>query len=114
MTSAHILERKFSQDLTVGSLSQEYEFIEQSRVVAVYLHFTEDITETVTVTRISRHSDEYNVMANRKVLDDVSDYIFHPEWHLMLTKGDKIRVECTNANELGTVYGIIHIEGGVK
>jgi hypothetical protein len=95
-------------------LSQSYEFIEQSRVKAVYIKASVNITETITITRVSRNGSSYNVLLDTKTLNSESNYIFHPEWDLRLLKGDSILVQCTNANTTGTVYGTIHIEGGVK
>lgn len=114
MPSQHTIERTFTQALSSGALFQEYEFLEQSRIIAVYMNFSVSITETVVITRVPIAGAEYSVRLNRKVLDDTTDYIFHPEWDVILIKGDIIRIECTNANSTGTIYGILHIEGGIR
>lgn len=109
----HTVQKHFTQNLAAGALSQDYRFHTQARIKAIHLSFSETVTETVTVTRVDSLGNEYNTAGSTKTLDDNDDYIFHPEWDLILVKGDTIRIECTNANEVGVVYGTIHIEGGI-
>ena len=109
----HTLQRHFSQDLTAGALLEDFIFHTQARIRAVHLSFTTPVTETVTITRVDSSGNPYNTSGSTKDLEDNEDYIFHPEWDLILIKGDRIRVECTNANTTGIVYGTIHIEGGI-
>ncbi len=108
----HTLEEIFIQSLASGPLLKSYPCNKQVRLISVQLKFSTPVTETVTITRVSAHGDEYNVNIATEDLDSNSSYIFHPCWEVILILGDSIKIECTNANLTGIVYGTVHIEGG--
>ncbi len=108
----HITERIFSQSLVSAALDQSFDFIEQVRVVGIYLKVSTNITETITVSRVSSNGSNYTVPLRIKTLNNESSYSFAPEFDCVLLKGDSLRVQCTNANVTGTIYGTIHVEGG--
>ena len=109
-----IQEQIFSQSLVSAALNVSYDYVEDGTVQAIYLNFSTSITETITITKVSRHGANYNILLDTNTLNAESSYIFHPEWKVVLKKGDSIKVQCTNANTTGTVYGTIHFEGGIN
>lgn len=109
-----IQERPFTQALTGGALTETVVYGENGTIKAIYINFSTNITETVTITRLSRLGTNYNILLDTKTLNSESSYIFHPDWDVVLIKGDSIKIQVTNANTTGTAYGLCHFEGGVN
>lgn len=108
-----IQEQIFSQSLVSGALDKSYDYVEDGQIVSIYIKASTNITETITITRVSRHGSNYNIVVDTKTLNGESSYWFHPTG-LVLKKGDSIRIQCTNANLTGTTYGTVHFEGGIN
>lgn len=107
-----IQEAKFTQILSAGSLTFTNDYVEPGSIKGIYINFSTNVTETITITRVSQWGTNYNLLCDTKTLNGESSYIFHPSWDLVLLKGDSIKVTCTNANLTGTLYGLCHFEGG--
>lgn len=105
----------FSQSLASGALNNSYYFNEDGTVQVIYLKFSTSITETVTITRTSAAGgSNYDIVVATENLSGATSYIFHPCYNLVLKKGDNIKIQCTNANVTGTVYGTLHFEAGIN
>lgn len=109
-----IQEQKFSQNLASAPLSVSQDYVEDGTINAIYFSATVTIIETITITRVSRHGAQYNCLLKTVNLNNEQYYVYHPESNIVIKKGDSIKVQCTNANILGTMNGIIHFEGGVN
>lgn len=107
-----IQEASYIQALTGAALSQNFAYNEHGMLNAVYIKATVAITETITITRKSRLGSSYDIVLDTRTLNSEQNYIFHPNWNVVLFRGDSIQIQCTNANLTGTVNGIIHFEGG--
>ena len=108
----HTLERIFSQSLVSAALNQSYDFAQETSIKAIYLKASTNITETITITLISPNGSNYDIILDTKTLNAEQNYVFHPLWDLNIIKGASIKIQCTNANITGTIYGTLHAEGG--
>ena len=69
---------------------------------------SENITETITITLDSAKGSTYDVVLKKVTLIGKQDYVFTPEeGDADLQDGDEIKVECTAANDTGSIYGIV-------
>lgn len=99
-----------SQDLSLGEMSQDFEFNAAVKLVTVYIKSSLPITEEVTISFISSSGNNYNTVIDSKVMQLESSYVFAAAGDIALTEGDKIRVEVTNANLSGVVYATVKAE----
>lgn len=100
-------DKTFSQNLASGALSYTSNYGRRFKLESVCLHASVAITETVTVTLDSVNGSNYDVVLAKVNLSAEQDFVFRPQGELNLQLGDEIKVQCTNANTTGTVYGII-------
>lgn len=110
-----IQEQKFSQNLVSAPLSVIQDYTEDGTLIGVYLGASVAITETVTITKVSRFGSVYNHVLKTADLNGDQYVRFCPaDEKIVIKKGDSVKVQCTNANTTGVVYGIIQFEGGVN
>ncbi|RLC88223.1 MAG: hypothetical protein DRJ03_03500 [Chloroflexi bacterium] len=101
---AIVLRKKATADLTSAALAQTFEFQYDVELVAVLLHASEAITETVSVTFDSKDGANYDTLLDSTDLTAETDYVFRPTEPQVFQKGDKVSAACTNANTTGSVY----------
>jgi hypothetical protein len=93
-----------SQDLSSGALAYTSSIGRKFKLEEVVLHASVAITETVTITRDSKHGVNYDqVLAKRSMVGE-QDFIFRPSGECNFQDGDEIKIQCTNANTTGVVY----------
>ena len=97
----------FSQDLTAAALSYTTSINRKVKIEQVTLQASEAITETITITLDSVNGANYDVILRKRSLSAEQSFVYRPEGELNLQKGDKLKIECTDANSTGTVYGIL-------
>lgn len=93
-----------SQNLALGALSYVTAIGRKFRVENVILRASVPITETITITLDSINGANYDTVLHTSDLIDGQDFVWRPQGELNLQNGDEIRVQCTNANLVGTVY----------
>lgn len=99
----------FKSDLTTELSSTALSYTSSSnnrkfKLSELTIHFSGAITETVTVTRVSGVSSNYNsVLAKRSMVAE-QDFVFRPQGKCDFQSGDEVKVECTNANTMGIGY----------
>ena len=97
----------FSQDLSTAALSHTTSIGRAFRLDKVHLRASQNITETVTVTGISKDGTAYNSVLRSRTLSAQRDFVFRPDGEDTYRAGDEIKVECTNSNGTGTVSGAV-------
>lgn len=102
--------KSFTQDLTSGSLSSEFSFLEPVRLNQVLINASVNITETITVTLKSNFGTNYDVILDKATLESEGDYAYIPDRRPFIAEGDSLLIECTNANTTGTIYGTYQVE----
>jgi hypothetical protein len=80
-------------------------------LLGVFLHSSVNITETVTVTRVSADGSTYDVVLNTSNLTSASNYVYVPTFPVPIQRGDSIKVTCTAANTTGVVYATVILGG---
>lgn len=97
-----------SQDLSAGTLSYTTSSSNRKwKLDSVVIHFSQTITETVTITRDSKHGANYDHILAKRSLVAEQDFRFTPSGEENFQDGDELKVQCTNANLTGVAYVII-------
>ena len=96
----------FTQDLSAAALSFTTSFPNKPfRVLWISLKATQAISETVTITIDSKTGATYDFQGNTVDLVSERSFFYKPHGDLELLAGDQIKVECTDANGVGSVSG---------
>lgn len=93
-----------SQNLSSAPLSFTVSYGKRYKLDEILIHFTQAIIETVTITLISGNGANYNTVLQMVTLQSESDFVFRPQGETNFQANDQIKVECTNANGVGTAY----------
>ena len=105
-----ILKKAFSQDLTSAPLNVEIEFQYDVLIYQVLFSASVDIVEDISVTYIdTEYGANYNVLIRQYSFNDEQDAAML-DIKFRLRKGDKIKIQCTNANTTGVIYGTVQVE----
>jgi len=104
MSLGRIRSLNVSQDLAVAELDHSFEFPLAAEVATVYVHSSVPITEIVTVSLDSGVGPEYDTVMEARQLSEEQDFVYGAGGTLTLNEGDRLRVQVTNANAIGTVY----------
>ncbi len=70
----------------------------------VSLHANIPISETVTITRVSKEGANYDTVKAKRTMVAEQDYVYRPSGEANFNAGDEVKVQCTYANGLGIVY----------
>lgn len=97
-------------DLSDGAIDAEFAFNRACKLVTVFLHADQDITEDVTISYDSVNGASYDTVIKARTLSSESDYVFAAQGDIALNEGDKIRVAVTNANLVGQVFISVKVE----
>jgi len=96
-----------SQNLASAALSYTTSIDRKFKLEEIFLHFSSAVSETVTITLDSATGANYDIVLDKKVLVNTTDYVFRPQGELNLQRGDEIKIQCTNATATATVYATI-------
>jgi len=96
-----------SQNLSVSALDYTTSISRKFKLENIHFHASIPITETITIILDSAQGANYDVILREVTLYSEQNYIFIPEQEVNFQKGDEIRIQCTNANLIGTIYSII-------
>lgn len=100
------LDKTFSQDLSLGALSYTTAFGRKFKLEQVAIHFSQAVSETITITLDSKHGPAYDTVLQEVTLISESDFVYRPQGEANFQDGDEIKIQCTNANTVGTASGI--------
>ena len=98
---------EFSQDLSAAALSFTTTIGRAFRLTEITLSASENITETITITRDSAKGSAYDVILRKRGLSAEKNFVFRPDGDADFQAGDELKVQCTDANSLGTVSGLV-------
>jgi len=94
-----------SQNLASAALSYTTDFAYAVRVESITIRASEDITESITITKDSHKGSSYDTVLRKGNFNSSRDFVFTPPGDLgYLYKGDQLKIQCTNANGTGIVY----------
>jgi hypothetical protein len=96
-----------SQDLSLGALSYTTSIARKHRIERITFHASVAISETITITQISKQGTNYNHVLRVKTLNAEQDYVFIPDSFINNLDGDETKIQCTNANTTGIIYAVI-------
>jgi hypothetical protein len=98
------------QNLALAPLSYTTVLTRRFRLSQILFHASVAITETIKTTFVSHNGTNYNVVLDQITLTSEQDYIFAPKNKIDFYEGDKLKIECTNANLTGVIYATIKTE----
>ena len=106
MKTAHFLKTilRTSQDLSAGALSYTPTFTRAFKLEEITIHADANITETITITRDSVGGASYDVVLAKRDMVGEADFVFRPQGECNFFAGDKVKVQCTNANATGEIF----------
>ena len=97
----------FEQDLSASALSYTTTWTRKFKLSKITFKASQNITETITITYLSANGSGYDTVSRQITLSAESDYIYRPTGDDVFIDSDGIKVECTNANGVGTIRGEI-------
>lgn len=100
-------DKTATQDLSAGALSYQTNFNHRFKLEQVTVHFSQAVSETITITLVSKNGINYNTVLQSVVLISETDFVYRPQGEANFQTGDEIKIQCTNANTVGVVYAQI-------
>lgn len=100
----------FSQDLSLSTgtpLSFTTTIGRAFKLEQITIHANVPITETITITLDSALGAAYDVVIAVRTLTAAQSYVYKPDGESNYQAGDEIKIECTAANDTGTVSGVV-------
>jgi hypothetical protein len=100
----------FSQDLSIGAgtpLDFTTSIGRRFRLEQILFRASVPITETITITLDSGKGAAYDIVLRVKSLSSEQNFVFVPTGDNNFYAGDEIRIQCTAANDTGTISGIV-------
>ena len=107
MSLGRIRTLRTSQDLSAGALDFGFEFGQACELMTIYLSASINITESITVSFDSVNGATYDTVIDSKIFSAEKNYVYAAGGSLTFNEGDKIRIQVTNANMVGTVYATV-------
>lgn len=98
-----------SQDLSLAALSYTTSISRKFRLLEVTLRASVPITETITLTKDSKQGSNYDVVLRTVSLSSGQNFVYRPEVSEAFQSGDELKVQCTSAGGVGTVYVVIKV-----
>jgi hypothetical protein len=94
-----------SQDLSLAALSYTTTIGRKFIVRRVDFRFSVAVTENITITKDSKLGTNYDTVLRTKGMVAEQNYTWIPEeGQGVFNVGDELKIQCTNANGVGTVY----------
>lgn len=98
----------FSQNLALDELDYTTDvYTHGFKLEQIIVQASENIVESITISVDSAKGSSYDHVLASIDLNNERSYVYKPEGEANYQKGDKIRVQCTNANTTGIVSGLI-------
>jgi len=92
------------QDLSSDELSYYTTYARKFKLEGIYMKFSVPVTETITITLDAAAGVAYDTILRSRTLSAESNFVYAPEGGRNFQAGDRIRIQCTNANGVGIVY----------
>ncbi len=93
-----------SQDLSLAALLYTATYGKRYKIDEITVHFSQAVSETITITMVSKNGVNYNTVLQSVVLVSETDFVWRPQGEANFQAGDTIKVQCTNANTVGIAY----------
>jgi len=93
------------QDLSKAVLSYTTSSVNRRwKLSEVTIHFSVAVTETITITRISPESANYDTVLISRSLVAEQNFAYRPDGDCDFQAGEELKVYCTKANNTGVAY----------
>ena len=102
--------RKETSATTTTALNYTATYSSKARILNVFIKSAAALTETVTLTFVSKTNATYDTVIDTQALSAATSYYFVPDGDLVLEPGDGLKVQCTKATANTTIYATIESE----
>ena len=96
-----------SQALGAGALSYTTSIGRKFKLSSIHFKASGNITETITITKDSKQGSAYDTVLKSIGLVAQSSYVYRPDSDENFTAGDELKIQCTNAGGVQTIYAVI-------
>lgn len=90
-----------------GPLNYTTSFARRWKLERVLIKATQNISETITITLDSKQGSAFDTILASQTLDNENDFVYNACGENNYLEGDEIKIECTNANLIGVLSGMI-------
>lgn len=97
-------DQNSSQDLSLAPLSYLATYGKRFKLDQILIDFSQAVSETVTITLISAAGTTYNHVLQSYIMVAETSVDWRPQGEANFQAGDKIQVQCTNANGIGIAH----------
>lgn len=97
-------DQNSSQDLSIAPLSYTATYGKKFKLDQILVDFSQAVSETVTITLISAAGTTYNHVLQSYIMTSETSVDFRPQGEANFQAGDKIKIQCTNANGIGVAH----------
>lgn len=97
-------DQNSSQDLSISPLSYTAIYGKRYKLDQVLIDFSQAVSETVTITILSAAGTTYNHIIQSVILISETSFDYRPQGEANFQAGDKIQIQCTNANGIGVAH----------
>lgn len=105
------IKDKFTQDLSAGALTNSFTVPENAILMQILIHASVEISESITITHDAKFEGaNYDTVLRLTTLTSEQDYVFRPEGKCFFEAGDIVKIQCSNANATGIVYGKLQMK----
>lgn len=101
------LDKTTSQNLASAALDYTTDYARTRKIEQVMFHFSQVVTETITITLDSAKGANYDMQFRSIALVAEDEYIWRPQGQCNLQQGDELHIECTNANGVSTCFVLV-------
>lgn len=108
--ASNIFRTETTQNLTSAPLNSTVTYSSKARVLDVFVHADAGITETVTLTFVSKTNSTYSTVLDSQALSNNTNYFYQPDGDLVLEAGDGLQIQCTNATATANIYVTVDSE----
>ena len=98
---------KASQDLSAAALSFTTTYSKAFKLNQIFIKFSTNVTENITITLDSKNGASYDTVIRSKGLSSESSFLYKPDGDANFFAGDNIKIQCTNANGVGSAFVIV-------
>lgn len=98
-----------SQNLTAGALSYTTTVGRKFKLSSIHFKASGNITETITITKDSKQGASYDTILKSIGLVAQSNYVYRPESDEDFASGDELKIQCTNAGGVETIFATIKL-----
>lgn len=97
-------DQNVSQNLSLAPLTYIAIYGKRFKLDEILVDFSQAVSETITITLLSVAGSNYNHVLQSVILISETSFDWRPQGEANFQSGDRIEIQCTNANGIGTAH----------